>query len=72
MFVFYVRSKIFHALVGLQNLGLCSALRALGAGRDLYCATSVMTRGHGCFGLIRRTTPIESAITTDKGYGDLF
>jgi hypothetical protein len=63
---FTSRSRIFHlygnvtiAGEGLQNLGLCSALRAFDwAVRDLYRAIPAMTRDLSFSGLIRRTAPI--------------
>jgi hypothetical protein len=40
---------------GLQNLGLCSALRAFSwAGRDFYRATPAVTQSLGFSGVIRR------------------
>jgi hypothetical protein len=41
---------------GLQNLGLCSALRAFEQG-DLYRATPAVTRDLGVSGINRTTAP---------------
>jgi hypothetical protein len=56
---FTSRSRIFHlygdvtiAGEGLQNLGLCSALRAFEQGKDLYRATPAVTWDLGFSGLI--------------------
>jgi hypothetical protein len=52
---------------GLQNLGLCSALRAFGQeARVLYDVTLATTQGLNFPGLIRRTAPF-SRLT--RGYG---
>jgi hypothetical protein len=74
----YIRSRIFHlygdvtiAGEGLQNLGLCSALRGLGlwAGRDLYRATPAVTWGLCFSGLIRRTDPFNRLLRHARGCG---
>jgi hypothetical protein len=66
------RSRIFHlyedvtiAGEGLQNLGLCSALRAF----DLYRATPAVTRDLGFSGLIRRTAPFSRLLRHTRGCG---
>ena len=68
------RSRIFHLYgdvtitgEGLQNLGLCSALRAFWAGRDLYRASPAVTRDLGLSGLIRRTTPFSRLLRYTRG-----
>jgi hypothetical protein len=64
-------SRIFHlygdvtiAGEGLQNLGLCSALRAF-----LYRATPTVTRDLGFSGLIRRTATFSRLLRHMRGCG---
>jgi hypothetical protein len=73
---FTSRSRIFHLYgdititgEGLQNLGLCSALRAFWAGRDLYRATPAVTRDLGFPGLVRRSAPFSRLVRHTKGCG---
>jgi hypothetical protein len=75
IYCFTSRSRIFHlhgdfniAGEGLQNLGLCSVLRALEQGRGLFRAIPGATRGLGFFGIIRRTAPFSRLLRhTCKG-----
>jgi hypothetical protein len=53
---------------GLQNLGLCSALRVCEQG-DLYRATPAATRDLGVSGLIRRTAPFNPLLRFARGCG---
>jgi hypothetical protein len=73
---FTSHSRIFHlygdvtiAGEGLQNLGLCSALRAFEQRGDLYRATPPVTRDLGFFGLIRRTAPYSCLLRHTRGCG---
>jgi hypothetical protein len=79
-------SKFFHlywnvtiAGEGLQNLGLCLALRAFEQGgflschmycdrRELYRATPTVTRGLGFSNLIRRTASCSRLLRHVRGY----
>jgi hypothetical protein len=70
---FTSRSRIFHlyeditiAGEGLQNLGLCSALRAFEQGRILSCHTCC-DRGHRFFQSHPKDRPILSPLTTYEG-----
>jgi hypothetical protein len=72
---FTSRSRIFHlygdvtiAGEGLQNLGLCSALRTLEQG-DLFRATPAVTRGLGFSGLIRSTAAFCRLLRHTRGCG---
>jgi hypothetical protein len=75
--LFTFRSRIFHlhgditiAGEGLQNLGQCSALRAFEqGGRDLYRATTAVTRDLVFSGLIRRTAPFCRLLRHSRGCG---
>ena len=73
---FTSRSRIFHLYgdvtitgEGLQNLGLCSALRAFEQGGIFYRATPAVTRGLGFSGLIRRTAPFSRLLRHTRGCG---
>jgi hypothetical protein len=66
IYSFTSRSRIFHLYgdititgEGLQNLGLCSALKAFFQGGIFIMihATPAVTRDHGFSGLIRMTAP---------------
>jgi hypothetical protein len=75
IYSFTSRSRIFHlygdvpiAGEGLQNLGLCSVLRAFEQG-DLYRATPAVTRDLDFSGLIRRTAPFSRLLRHTGGCG---
>jgi hypothetical protein len=76
-FLFTSSSRFLHlygdviiADEGLQNLGLCSALRAFEQGsRDLYRAKPAVTRGLGFFDLTRRTVPFSRLLRHTRGCG---
>jgi hypothetical protein len=71
---FTSRSRIFHlygdvtiAGEGLQNLGLCSALRAFEQG-GIFIVPHLLWHGTSVFPVfIRRTAPIQSPLTTHEG-----
>jgi hypothetical protein len=71
---FYVPLKIFSLTWRRHHYQRkatkCSPMlgaQGLQAGRDLYRATPSVTQGLGFSGLIRRTAPILSPLTTRKG-----
>jgi hypothetical protein len=73
--LFYVRSRIFHVygdviitVEGLQNLSLCSVLRAFWAGRDLYISYQTCCgTGPRFFRSHPKDHPIQSPLKTRKG-----
>jgi hypothetical protein len=75
IYCFTSRSRIFHFYgdvtitgKGLQNLGLCSALRAFEQGRIFkYRTTPAVTRGLSFSGLIRRTAPFHRLLRHTRG-----
>jgi hypothetical protein len=65
---FHLYGDVTIASEGLQNLSLCSALRAFEQG-DLYRATPAVTQYLGFSGLIRRTVPFSHLLRHTWGCG---
>jgi hypothetical protein len=75
MYSFTSCSRIFHlygdvtiAGEGLQNLGLCSALRAFEQG-GIFIVTHLCDTGPRFFGLIRRNAPFSHLLRHMRGCG---
>jgi hypothetical protein len=65
---FYVPLKNFSLPLPVKGCKILAYARRLWAGRDLYCATPIVTQSLGGFsGLIRKTAPLSRPYTTHKG-----
>jgi hypothetical protein len=72
-YCFTSRSRIFHLITGegLQNVRLCSALRAFDQGGIFIVSQLLWYGGHSFSGLIRRTAQFSRLLRPTRGCGEL-